>query len=100
MALTIPLNVSASPQTIPLKVRTPIEQVFAGDYERLGHLPKINGVTLLGDKSAAELGAAAADLGITGASAGQVVTVSAVDVSGKPTAFAAATLLSAAGVSF
>lgn len=100
MALSIPLKVGASPRTIPLAVETPVRQVVDGDYEHLGNLPKINGVTLLGDKSAADIGAAAADLGITGASAGQVVTVSAVDGSGKPAAFSAATLRSAAGVGF
>lgn len=60
MALTIPLKVQASPQTLRLAVETPVEQIVTTDYERLTGLPQINGVTLLGDQSAAELGIAAA----------------------------------------
>lgn len=67
MALTIPLSVNASPQTIPLEV-TPSEhavnlsvdmearQVVNGDYNNLDNKPAINGVTLIGDKTSADLG--------------------------------------------
>lgn len=58
MALSIPLKVSPSPRTIPLAVETPVEQVVNTDYEQLSALPQINGVTLIGDRSAAELGLA------------------------------------------
>lgn len=58
MALLIPLKVSASPQTVRLAVETPVEQVVNTDYARLTGMPQINGVTLLGDKSAADLGLA------------------------------------------
>ena len=57
MALVIPLKVKASPQTVRLAVETPIRQV-GGDYAQLSGLPKINGHTLLGDQSAAQLGLA------------------------------------------
>lgn len=61
MALVIPLEVSASPQTVPLDVNTPVEQVYNSDYEQLANLPQINGVTLIGDQSAADLGLVGAD---------------------------------------
>ena len=61
MALVIPLDVSATPQTVPLAVETPVEQTVNGDYEQLANLPQINGVTLTGDKSAADLGLVDAD---------------------------------------
>lgn len=61
MALVIPLEVSASPQTVPLYVGTPVEQVYNNDYEALVNKPQINGVTLIGNKSAADLGLVDAD---------------------------------------
>ena len=56
MALTIPLEVSASPQTVPLDVGMPVEQVYNSDYDALVNKPQINGVTLVGNNTAEDLG--------------------------------------------
>lgn len=67
MPLNIQLNVEGSPQSVPLDV-APSEQtanlnvgmegrqIINGDYEQLVNLPQINGVTLIGNKTSADIG--------------------------------------------
>lgn len=56
MALVINLDVSASPQTVPLNVDTPVEQTGNGDYTQLRNLPTLNGEEIIGDKSFEDYG--------------------------------------------
>lgn len=56
MALVINLDVSASPQTVPLNVDTPVEQTVNGDYTQLRNLPTLNGEEIIGDKSFEDYG--------------------------------------------
>lgn len=56
MALVINLDVSASPQTVPLNVDTPVAQTVNGDYTQLRNLPTLNGEEIIGDKSFEDYG--------------------------------------------
>lgn len=56
MALVINLDVSASPQTVPLNVDTPVGQTVNGDYTQLRNLPTLNGEEIIGDKSFEDYG--------------------------------------------
>lgn len=65
MEIAIPLKVKASPKTVRLAVGTELVRQINPDYEQMTNLPEINGVTLLGDQSAADLGLAAATQTVT-----------------------------------
>lgn len=53
---SIPVRVNNLNQSIPVGVSSSVRPVISPNYEDLENLPSINGVTLIGDKSSADLG--------------------------------------------